>query len=193
MLPILPAPVLATFKLAASEAIKRYQADRVRIGQEALQRQISRGRPWLITDDAAAAMAVRYLRAITEGVARQNLELLAEALVSAASEPTFQPDEFKRHADRLEELTREEIFALAAVIRAKRATSADDRVGRYNAIVREAILTGLFADEDAVDDVLSALTRTGWIAAKSGFSFFGYLPTPSLDGVERLVDFDAVI
>jgi len=52
-----------------------------------------------------------------EGAAPQNLDLLAEALISGAVDPEFAPDEGKRHAGRLNGLNRKEIIVLALASR----------------------------------------------------------------------------
>jgi hypothetical protein len=192
--PTLPPVVIKVFKAAVPHAIAAYQRRQAEKSHAAIVKRLKAGKPWAISEDKAAAAMWRYMRATTEGAALRNLELLADALVNGAVDPEFAPDEFKRQADRLEGLDRDEILALAAFIRS-RHLEADENgtaiVVRYKAAVADLIARGHFADEDAVDACLSSLARTGFVAASSGFGFFGYVGTKHLDAVARLVDFDS--
>lgn len=192
--PIVPPVVTAVLKAALPRAVAAYQASQAAVARDLLVKRIARGRPWAVHEDAAAAALWRYMRAATEGTARLNLELLADALVNGVAEPTFAPDEFKQQADRLESLTREEIFVVAAMLRVRNVPAADGEaahVTRYNAAIQEALGMGVFQDQGDVTACMASLTRTGWVAPSGGFGFTGHSPTRALDAVARLVDFEA--
>jgi hypothetical protein len=194
--PILPAVVTAAFKAAFPKALKLYQVAQAETARQAIAKQLSRGKYWAITEDKAAAAMWRYLRAATEGAARRNLDLLAEALVSGAVDPEFAPDEFKRQADRLESVNRKEIVVLAAYLRVNVMPAAPGEaalVTRHKAAVARAMDSGLFTHEEDVETCSSGLTRTGWLCPANGFGFSGYRLTSELLRLGALVDFDAAV
>jgi hypothetical protein len=79
--------------------------------------------------DAAAqnnfvSMLVRFQRAICEGAAEQNLQLMAQVMKHQLEGGRLHVDEFKHHADVLASLKRDEIIILATVLRVERTLRA---------------------------------------------------------------------
>jgi hypothetical protein len=180
----------ATFHTALDRLVARHRA----IGREALLEQVRKGKPWAIQDDDAAAAMFAYLRAVQEGAAKANLRMIAEALFNAAQEPTFAPDEFRRHADALAALSRDEILLLAAFIRANKATEGrpgDQTDPNIRAgLVWATILQGGELPGLDVLALAAALGRTGWIEPLAGGGGMMYYTTSAFSTIERLVDFE---
>lgn len=203
----IPAVVDVALTQVGKTALAAYRRDKIEEGQEILLKEIAKGKVWAIADDKAAAMLFRYMRAMQEGEARRNLELMAEALASAASDPAFEPDEFKRHADKLADLSRQEIYILAAFISARDelgfgpdfappvhyqgGLQGDASQKLVAAAYYRAMQSGLFSGKEEYEGVCAALSRTGWIKGHSGWGSLVYSASPLLSAVARLVDFPA--
>ena len=190
---IIPKIVADITKAAFPPALRAFQERQAAKAQEIIRRRLAAGKYWAISDDKAAAALWRYMRAAQEGSARRNLELLAEALVTGAADAAFAPDEFKRLANRLDDLSREEVLVLAAFVKARASPVPEgEDAGSvfHRSAVAAALAFGVFKDRDAVLAVMSALSRTGWILPVSGWGSLLYEPTAELDVVARLVNFD---
>lgn len=188
--PFLPAIVTTLIKVGLPAAVRQYQAAQAQVAEAALLRAVSKGKTWAISDDKAAAAIWRYQRAMMEGAARRNLELLAEALVNFAADPEFVPNDFLRHADALASLSREEVLVVASFMRARRLLGDQASVPQ---LWEEAIAAGKrygFRDEADFEAHAAPLARTGWLVPDSGFSFFGYRVGPAFSTIERIVDWD---
>ena len=182
----------------ADGALERLLKLRLQQGQEVLARRIAKGRPWLISEDETAAALFTYLRATQEGAARVNLDLMAEALVASAQEPTFAPDTFRKRATALADLSRDEILMLAAFVRVNdHAVREAERLGHpenVRSIAWTCLLHSAPSDFPPGFDVIataSALGRTGWVAPASGYGALVFYTTPAFDDVARLVNLRA--
>ncbi|HEY3814886.1 MAG TPA: hypothetical protein VGL66_16835 [Caulobacteraceae bacterium] len=175
-------------------ALERLMANRMAIAREEILAQLKKGKHWAISDDDAAAATFTYLRAAQEGVARENLRMIAEALVNGAQEATFAPDEFRRHANTLANLSRDETILLAEFIRVHRAYAASDQViapENYSAVIWASISQTSFPPGFDFVATAGALSRTGWVVPQSGFGGITYCTSATFDAVSRLVDFEA--
>ena len=131
--------------------------------------------------------------------ARRNLEMLADCFSNQAQEPPFAPDEFRRNAAMLADLSREEIMVLAAFVREDRAVdSATSQVERESRIWQQVLdtLTGegqFFSDPADLSGTCAALQRTGLVTTlkRSGRTEMLYLSTPRFARICRLVNFEA--
>jgi hypothetical protein len=125
--------------------------------------------------------------------------MLAECLWNEAQEPQFAPDEFRRNAAMLADLSREEIMVLAAFFREDRAVdSAASQVDRENYVWQRVVdtLTGegqFFSDPADLFGTCAALQRTGLVTAlkRSGRTEMLYLSTPRFTRICRLVNFES--
>jgi len=182
----------------ASAALEAVMRDRLNTARERLVKRMAAGRPWAITEDQGAAALFTYLRAAEEGVARRNLDLMAQALASMAPEPTFAPDEFRRHARVLADLSFDEIKVLASVMRCWRSykgagggpVQGEDS---YWDMLKADVCgkAPSFQSVQNLTGILGALQRTGWIVMWPAMGSVTFIPAPSLEIIERLVDFEA--
>lgn len=182
------------FGAAASGAFYLLKKKRLDVAREVIQRELEKGKVWAIADDEAAAALFTYLRCAEEGVARLNLEMIAEAFVNGAQDLSFAPDEFRRLAGKLADLSREEILVLAVLMKEQRREvdpSGNPVIGQFfwKGVVDSLLLnTAIFPNHATILGHCSALTRTGWLAGSTGWDAEGYIPTPQIYPVEQLVE-----
>lgn len=195
-----PAMTAFAFAEAAGAALGRWQADQLAIARATLARQMARGDIWKISEDEAAAALFTYLNAAQEGAARNNLEAMAEAIVTEALEPTLTAHVRRRHFTNLASLSLDEIMVLAAFIRAQSeweasAPHSDDDQDLWFRVKNAHVGQGrAFAEKDALKAVCSALLRTGYLQLVTYYGgSIGFLPTGQLVEVSRLVDLDAAM
>lgn len=122
--------------------------------------------------DEVAAMFYRYIRAAQEGVARLNLQLMAQVICSLTAQRPIYPSRFLRYADLLASLSREEIIALGTLYHmtvphgAIPLTESDIRMDV--SIKTRDHLASIFGDHEALA-TLNALTRTGLVLHSSAY------------------------
>jgi hypothetical protein len=180
---------------AAHGVWDRFKTLRMAKAREILLGELRNGKHWAITDDQAVAALFAYARAASEGAARVNLRMIAEALANSAQEPSFAPDEFRRHADSLAGLSRDEILLLASFIRANRHAALQPDEPQDQTRRASMAWASVLKDPDippALDTIAlaAALGRTGWIAPASSYGGLTYYTTSVFEGVVRLVDFE---
>ncbi|HXQ10713.1 MAG TPA: hypothetical protein VN805_06900 [Caulobacteraceae bacterium] len=164
---------------------------RVNQAEEILRKRAAKGRPWLVTEEAAAGALFAYFRAAAEGVARRNLDLMAEALSSLAAEPAFAPDEFRRQALRIADLTYEEIVLLAAFLRAPaQEEGVTDPSHAWNFACKELRGKSAFPDLASLVQWATALQRTGYVVVWPVMQGIHFTPTHLLTSLARLVDLE---
>jgi hypothetical protein len=132
-------------------------------------------------------------------VARRNLEMIADTFVNMAQEPPFAPDEFRRHAKMLADLSREEIIILASFLR---QLASQRGKGNNDTALASLVWLGVqnelsgdgrfFRDPEALSQHVAALQRAGLVYPASAFGGLVFVATPLLDTIARLVDFAAV-
>lgn len=161
---------------------------------------MARGKTWKISEDEGAAALFTYLNAAQEGAAQNNLEALAEAIVSEALEPTLTAHVRRRHFINLASLSLDEIQVLAIFIKAQRewevsGPHSDDDPDLWFCVKNNHVGLGrAFENKDALKAVCSALLRTGYLQLVTYYGgAIGFLPTGQLVEVGRLVDLDAAM
>ena len=202
-LELIPEPLNLAVKVG-KKGIEAYLARRADIAREELVLQMTKGKPWKISDDRTAAMALQFRRAWEEGVAKANLRLLAQAIANEGSEPSLGHSEFRRHSENLAGLTYPEIVVCARLVEIQRAAparpaDADDeqlvaeaevRISLFSKFVLPLAADPLFGSRDAVSGTCIALQRTGWLRVLSVFGDPMFTPTPSFDAVAKMVEFE---
>lgn len=174
---------------------------RLEVAREIFLSQLESG-DCLLSDvaevDEAAAAIFEYLSAAQRGAARANLRLMAQVFSGQIKTPPLYADEFLRWAGLIASLSREEIIALTVHTkmwkRHKREREAGhDDAGKDTREVKELIDRGVFRDGREFARVLSALTRTGLVIARSGWGNLIYEPTDLAESFLNLVDTDAAL
>jgi hypothetical protein len=186
------------FDKAVEHMVKR----RAEAARGILQDQLSRAEINIAdaTDrDEAAAMIFSYTEAAKQGSARRNLRMLAQILAGALATPPIYADEFLRWTRILADLSREEIIILAKFhANHNNPILRDDKGMDYNAtrdrLQTELMAQGIITDRMELDSILGALLRTGLVLySAGGFGGAWHLPTPKLDKLVKLANFDAAL
>lgn len=188
--PFVPPIVAKAFAALGRQAYAQLQRRRLEEARRIIAKRLAAGKYWAIKDDDAADAIFTYLRAAQEGAARRNLELIAEVLVNGAAEASFDPNEFRRHARQLADLSREEAIALAVMLKAPDLATEKSP---WNPLVEYAVATGRFDDSRHLSEVCAGLLRTGYVHPLSLFGIMGFGPTREAERLHRLVDIEAVI
>jgi hypothetical protein len=193
-------PAAGTAATGAKLALERVMKRREDAAREVLRDELRRGNITAIdtaSQDEAAAILFRYLRAAQEGTARRNLRLLAQAIRGQAERHALYADEFLRHADCLSSLTREEIKFLGIIIATERefdrvGIPENDRVAkRWKVIEEDARMAGLISDRKDILALATGLGRNGLIILPQVLSGAVPSPSPLLMKVATLCDFEA--
>jgi len=156
------------------EAARDILLDEIRRGQRTLD---------ILSQDDAAAVVYRYMRAAEEGAARNNLRLLAAVIVGKAAGDGLYADEFLAWADMLQGLTHDEV-AVLGVVQRHRNNFVDDDPNVAGAIrFWNACKATLFDEYGMPPDRATAnafaLTRTGLLMPVSGSIDEPMVPGPS--------------
>jgi hypothetical protein len=188
-------PLLATIAdkvidQLAGHALAELQRDRLVNARNTLARRIRSGSLSSVSDADKASGLFTYLRAAQEGCARRNLDLMAQALDSLLHERVFEPDEFRRHASRLADLSPQEILLLAALaIETDFALEEKERGKAWEAVSNKLKNTHNFRDLEEVVMWATALQRTGYLAPWPQMAGMVFTPTRLFQDMRRLVDF----
>lgn len=188
---------------AALERVMRRREEQAR---EVLLDELRRGRRTeyeAASEDEAAAVLFRYLRAAQEGAARRNLRLMAQVIRGQLESGHLVADEFLYWSETLATLTRQEISFLGLMIKVDREGDISGKpktaFARWPDVVEGAIHQGLYSSEE---DALMAATALGRFALVRIISYSvtstGHspqvsagTPTDSLWRLAELCDFEA--
>lgn len=138
----------------------------------------------------------RFHRAAIEGSARQNMRLLARMLagLADANSPPLYAEKFKRYADALADLSREEILVLAELHKICTAFGARENfyAGKSMRRLVARLVPNRIASEIELHGILAGLSRTGLISQGSGTmdDIGGWMTTPLMDEVAALSRID---
>jgi len=166
-----------------------------------IQRRMRQGKQWAVSEDETATLLIGYLKAAEEGAAAENLDLLAQVIASAQQEPTLVTARFRRWRQVLADMSREEILVLGRYIvgvmdnrnEPPPRNRLDGSVGVMRAVA-DLVGPGLpLRQKDEVMAYLSALQRTGIIVQSGDVGGGQMAPSPALDEIVRIVNFDEAI
>ncbi|CDZ73069.1 Hypothetical protein NGAL_HAMBI2610_46990 [Neorhizobium galegae bv. orientalis] len=186
-----------TFSVAGGMVLQRLLRKRAETAREILIEELRQGDRFLeeVSEDEAAAIIFRYMRAAEEGAARRNLRLLAAVIAGQAAEESLYADEFLMWADIIASLRSDEIAVLAVVH--KHAEALNYTVERSGTFWGECMET-LRKEHDfelyRSDGAAASLLRTGLIQLLGGLADMGhaYLPGKRLSQLGKLIDIEGV-
>ena len=139
-------------------------------------------------------MVLRLLDAVSKGTARRNLRLMSQVVVGLKRNRIFEFDNFKKWANVLETLTRDEILVLGSAYRLLKQGVQDQLVDRRQAIVWEVMENELvpqpFKTKIDLEAVCAALARTGLVTPMSAYGGMGYLFNNGIAQLGALADLE---
>jgi hypothetical protein len=113
-----PAPTFAASSLG--QRLRRLNAERCEQARQALFDALQRrgGRQLTVAEgDEFVAITHRYMRAAVEGIARLNLQLLANVIAGQIADESLHASDFHRYADTICALSTQEIVYLGTMVR----------------------------------------------------------------------------
>jgi hypothetical protein len=167
---------------------------------EILIEEVSKGSPEPInfTDSNADPMIeiiYRFLKAAADGAARENLRLLAQVIAGLKRNKALEPDKFRKWANILEQLTRDELIVIGKAISISRRMASEGvafNPSEFGNRLRSEIMRSGYQSTE-VDPLCASLGRTGLLLGASGYGgMMVFLPTPWLDELAALADVEGV-
>jgi hypothetical protein len=148
--------------------------------------------------DPLIEIIYRFLKAAADGAARENLRLLAQVIVGLKRNKALESDKFRKWANILEQLTRDELMVIGKAIALKRKMDAegvavDSSADFSNHLRSELIRSGYQPAE--IGPLRASLSRTGLLIPGSvtADGAMYYLPTRWLDELGTLADVEGVV
>lgn len=184
----------------AKHAIAAIQRERLDRAAEALRRKMRRGKEGAFRHDRAASLIFDFLRAAEDGVAQQNLEVMADLIANGVAEGGLTEDMIRHLMRMIRDLSYEEMRALAALIRAAKNSPLPAREPGgerdewmaanqiYEAAWRELTPDAGNWPPHSVSSTFAALQRTGLVAVEVAWGISAYTPTPLLMNLSLLVE-----
>jgi hypothetical protein len=173
----------------------KYLERKQREAAEILIEEVSKGSPEPInfTDgdtDPLIEIIYRFSKAAADGAARENLRLLAQVIAGLKRNKALQSDKFRKWANVLEQLTRDELLVIGKAIATKRELEANPSTSFWRRLKEELAISGY--QEAEAGSLCASLTRTGLLLPSSGWGELVYRPTPWLDELASLADVEGV-
>lgn len=140
--------------------------------------------------DPIIEIIYRFSKAVADGAARQNLRLLAQIIAGLRRNKALQPDKFRKWANTLEQLTRDELIVIGKSIAIKRELAASNANDFWERLKSALSASGYPAPE--IEPLCASLSRTGLLLPASAWGGMVYLPTPWLDELATLADVEGI-
>jgi hypothetical protein len=165
----------------------KYLERKQREAAEILIEEVSKGSPEPIP---LIEIVYRFSKAAADGAARENLRLLAQVIAGLKRNKALQSDKFRKWANVLEQVTRDELLVIGKAIATKRELDANPSISFWARLKEELAISGY--QEVEAGSLCASLTRTGLLLPASGWGELVYRPTPWLDELASLADVEGV-
>src|SRR5258708_37330281 len=108
----------------------KYLERKQREATEILTGEVAKGSPEPINfiesdTDPLIEITYRFSKAAADGAARENLRLLAQVIAGLKKNKALEPDKFRKWANILEQLTRDELMVIGKAISTRRKMAAE--------------------------------------------------------------------
>lgn len=144
------------------------------------------------SEDELGGVLFRYFSAIRDNAARLNLRLMAKVMVGQGQRGQFYADPFHRYATALASLSRDEVIVLSTFLRLwlpeiKKGGKLEKDLHRE---LEAALVPAALPTVRHVKAALTSGSRSGLLYRLEGaIGHFGYYPSPLLEEVGQLADF----
>lgn len=138
-------------------------------------------------------IAYRFSKAAADGAARENLRLLAQVIVGLKKNKALDPDKFRKWANILEQLTRDELVVLGKAIAIRREIVAAG-AGAPNDFwqkLKSELEAGSYPAAE-IGPLCTSVSRYGLLVPVSAFGGMVYMPTLWLDELGALADVEGI-
>jgi hypothetical protein len=185
---------------SAGFALKQLMAKRLEAAREVLLNELARGQLRVSEADLEEGLAIvyRFLRAAQEGASRVNLRLLSQVIAKQAWTGTMKADEFLYYADILGPLRRDEVLLLGALHRnwfdgSRAGLDIGQRRIETIGAMKAELVPAVFESDADFFAIADSLTRTGLLSTIAAYGGSFYEPSPLLQRVVGMVDFEAAV
>jgi len=145
--------------------------------------------------DPLIEIIYRFSKAVSDGAARENLRLLAQVIVGLKKNKALDPDKFRKWANTLEQLTRDELMVIGKAIAIKREFDTGSLQlnvpGDFWKSLRSALETSGYQPGE-IEPLCASLSRTGLLLPASAYGGMIYMPTPWLTELATLADVEGI-
>lgn len=143
--------------------------------------------------DPLIEIIYRFSKAVADGAARENLRLLAQIIAGLKRNKALEPDKFRKWANIVEQLTRDELMVIgkAIAIRRKIVAAGPGASNDFWQELRSELETARYPANE-IDSLCTSVSRTGLLVPVSAWSGMVYMPTPWLEELGKLVDVKGV-
>jgi hypothetical protein len=142
--------------------------------------------------DPLIEIICRFSKAVAEGAARENLRLLAQVIAGLKKHRALEPDRFRKWANVLEHLTRDELVLLGrAYTIAKRLDENPSSANTFSADLPRS-MADVGYDLSTTAALCSALCRTGILVPDVLVSGMAYKGTAWLLELGRLAELSSL-
>ncbi|MEH2563460.1 hypothetical protein [Bradyrhizobium sp. AZCC 2289] len=145
--------------------------------------------------DPLIEIIYRFSKAVSDGAARENLRLLAQVIVGLKKNKALDPDKFRKWANTLEQLTRDELMVIGKAIATKREIDAGSLQlnvpGEFSKHLRSALERSGYQPAE-IEPLCASLSRTGLLLPVSAYNGMIYMPTLWLDELATLADVEGI-
>lgn len=144
-------------------------------------------------------MMLRYQRAAIEGSAKINLRIMASIFKGVLEKDTIYPDKFQSMANRISDLTIEEIQTISLIYKYRRAVEklkADSPtpLGFENfEKIASDVFGNMYDDARKMLAYCSSASRTGLVMQQNDQNLFPYTTTHIMDDLVQLSDFQRIL
>lgn len=156
--------------------------------------------PLRTPDDISSVlgMMLRYQRAAIEGSAKINLRIIASIFKGILENDFIYPDKFQSMANRIADLTIEELRIIALVYKYRNAVQEEiERVGTSYSQDCDRVGKDVFGEEyDQPKKILAycaSASRTGFIIQQYDQNLFPYTSTHIMDELVNLSEFQNIM
>lgn len=142
--------------------------------------------------DPFVLILLRFVRAVDEGVAKENLKLMAKVIAGLKKNKALQDNEFSRWAATLSDLTRDEIVAIGKAFQLTRTPTFDpDGVDQFWQPFKASMQSGNYSEEQMMA-ICASISRYGLLLPVSVWGGLIYHPSEWLVELGTLAEMEQV-
>jgi hypothetical protein len=143
--------------------------------------------------DPLIEIIYRFSKAVADGAARENLRLLAQVIVGLKKNKALDPDKFRKWANTLEQLTRDELIILGKAIAVSRkiVAAGPDAPNDFWQTLKSELEAGHYPASE-IDPLCASVSRYGLLVPVSAWGGMVYMPTPWLEELGALADVEGI-
>jgi hypothetical protein len=144
--------------------------------------------------DPLIEIIYRFTKAVADGASMDNLRLLAQVIAGLKKNKALDPDKFRKWANVLETLTRDEVIVLGIAYRTRKAVqdAGPEAANDFWQRLEKSLETSRYSKGE-VQALCGSLLRTGLLIALSGYGGLVYMDTPWLGELGHLANLEAPI